>query len=255
MSETEKKKMPKGGAKGGTRFPRLDLKKAVEYAKKLVSKTHTGGQTKEIIFPGVFNTSHSGNGGVRLSALKQYGLSEEVEGLVKATEFAREIAASPDDELSPLLQRACLSPKVFHDIYETYQGDSINLSKIKQFAIKADVHLDTADDFTQVISQSLVYCGLAQLNGDEISIQSKESKIADGGEEAENLEGVDNLEAENDVPQEDTLSKMPAGSTQNKTIVKRTPASTVQVSINLDSTMDADKLDKMLRLLKSYGAI
>ncbi len=46
MAETEKPskkpKPPKGGRKGGTLFPKLNLKQALEYAEKLVSKTHTG---------------------------------------------------------------------------------------------------------------------------------------------------------------------------------------------------------------------
>jgi len=39
--------MPKGGRKGGTQFPRLDLKQAIEFNKKLVSKTHTAPQPAE----------------------------------------------------------------------------------------------------------------------------------------------------------------------------------------------------------------
>lgn len=75
MAENKKHAPPKGGRKGGTRFPQLGLVKALEYCGKLVSKTHTGPQPESIILPGVFNTSGT-VGQVRASALKQYGLLE-----------------------------------------------------------------------------------------------------------------------------------------------------------------------------------
>jgi hypothetical protein len=47
----------KGGRKGGTIYPKVTLDKAVQYSKKLVSKTHTGPQPKKIILPGVFGAA------------------------------------------------------------------------------------------------------------------------------------------------------------------------------------------------------
>jgi hypothetical protein len=55
MAEAEKpntRRTPKGGRKGGVLFPKLNLKQALEYAKKLVSKTHTGPQAEKTILPG-----------------------------------------------------------------------------------------------------------------------------------------------------------------------------------------------------------
>ena len=67
------KAMPKGGRKGGAVFPRIGLVDALAYAKKLVSKTHSGPQQTDIIHSGVVGAK-SGVGNVRISALKQYGL-------------------------------------------------------------------------------------------------------------------------------------------------------------------------------------
>jgi hypothetical protein len=71
----ENAKMPKGGRKGGTIFPRLNLKQALEYSKKLVSKTAVAPQPGATILAGVFNNAGP-EGKVRLSALKQFGLLE-----------------------------------------------------------------------------------------------------------------------------------------------------------------------------------
>lgn len=55
MNEPEKKEkfIPKGGRKGGAVFPRLALKEAVEYAKKLVSKSHTAPISQAVLYSGV----------------------------------------------------------------------------------------------------------------------------------------------------------------------------------------------------------
>jgi hypothetical protein len=49
MTEEKKRQMPKGGRKGGRQFPQISLKDAFEYAKRLVSKTHTAPQPEAII--------------------------------------------------------------------------------------------------------------------------------------------------------------------------------------------------------------
>ena len=90
MPETEKptaKKPPKGGRKGGVLFPKIGLKQALEYAKKVVSKTHTGPQPEKTILPGVFGSAGP-TGKVRASALKQYGLLEGAVDGYQATKLA-----------------------------------------------------------------------------------------------------------------------------------------------------------------------
>src|SRR5437867_7316365 len=72
-TESKKRAIPKGGRKGGTTFPHLELKQAIKFNKKLVSKTHTTSQPAKIILKGVFNNSGP-VGGVRVSAMKQYAL-------------------------------------------------------------------------------------------------------------------------------------------------------------------------------------
>ena len=56
--------------KGGTTFPRINLEDAVNFANKLVAKTHTGSLDSKIIYPGVFG-SKGAAGEIRASALKQ----------------------------------------------------------------------------------------------------------------------------------------------------------------------------------------
>ena len=100
--EKKARQMPKGGRKGGTVFPRVALKDAINYARKLVSKTHTAAQPKDVILSGVIGAK-GGTGDVRISALKQYGfLKGDVATHFTATALAKKIEAAPSEELVPL---------------------------------------------------------------------------------------------------------------------------------------------------------
>src|SRR5690349_2046384 len=130
--ETSKKQRSGFARKGGTRYPRLPLEKALEYSAKLVSKTHTSPQSANIIFPGVFGTKADSNRGqIKASALKQYGLLEGPTTAYKATNLAREIVAAPREEKQALLAKACLTPPIFKTLFETYHGDEVTISRIR----------------------------------------------------------------------------------------------------------------------------
>lgn len=101
-SEKKTRQMPKGGRKGGSVFPRLTLSDAVAYARKLVSKTHTSAQPKDVILSGVVGAK-TGTGDVRMSALKQYGfLKGDTKSGFSADDLAKKIDAAPPEELIPL---------------------------------------------------------------------------------------------------------------------------------------------------------
>src|ERR1051326_2738011 len=135
MTEASKpiKKMPKGGRKGGTLFPRINLKSALEYSKKLVAKTHTGAQPDTIILPGVFGSA-AAPGKVRASALKQFGLLTGEADAYQATQLAKDIDSTPVPDRIPLMQRAFKSSKLFNQIFETFHGDTVTKAKIEQRA-------------------------------------------------------------------------------------------------------------------------
>src|SRR6266496_3026903 len=165
----EKKKMPKGGRKGGAQFPQTPLKQAVEFARKLVAKTHNGPQPENIVLKGVFNSA-TAPGKVRASALKQYDLMQGESTAYDATELARSINSAPQDELSPLLHKAFLHPKIFKALFETFQNDTVSRAKIRQQALKLNVHPDSADKCVDLFVESAVYAGVASEKDGEIQI-------------------------------------------------------------------------------------
>jgi hypothetical protein len=247
MTEQIKRTPPKGGRKGGTLFPKIDLKKAVEYSKKIVSKTHTSPLPASVILPGVFNNSGP-DGKVRASALRQFGLLNEDNAKMGATDLGKEIASSPETEIIPHLQAACLTPKLFKQLFETFKGDSVNTPKLKQQAIKLKVHPDSADECIQIFASSLQYSSLAQLEGDTLTLVNSPTS-----EDLANLQSTEETGREEETDEYDDTDKDDTPpSIQSR---RRQAPSSVQVNISLDPSMDPEKLEKLLKLLKNYGAI
>lgn len=117
--------MPKGGRKGGAIFPRIALKDALVYARKLVSKTHTSPQPRDVIYSGVVG-SKTGTGNIRISALKQYGfLIGDNKSNYSAGDLAKQISAAPDEELIQLYRLAALKPMIFKKLFDTFHGDRV----------------------------------------------------------------------------------------------------------------------------------
>lgn len=119
------RQMPKGGRKGGAIFPRIALKDALVYARKLVSKTHTSPQPRDVIYSGVVG-SKTGTGNIRISALKQYGfLIGDNKSNYSAGDLAKQISAAPDEELIQLYRLAALKPMIFKKLFDTFHGDRV----------------------------------------------------------------------------------------------------------------------------------
>jgi hypothetical protein len=258
------KKPPKGGRRGGTTFPRVGLKKALEYSQKLVRKTHTGPQPEDAILRGVFENVGP-EGGVRASALKQYGLLEANGEGFKASDLARNIVAAPPEEQAALQQQAFLNSKLFKKIFDTYNGDAVSTSKIRQSALGLKVHLDSVDECVRLFIESAVLAGLATQDGDSLSLVQS-STIAPAADAKEDEPEV--TSDEGDVASAKDGTAAVAGSTETQDAAStrngggksdkatpRTEKAAVAVNLNVDSSSDPDKLEKQLKLLRQYGVI
>jgi hypothetical protein len=243
------KAMPKGGRKGGTQFPRLDLKQAIDFAKRLVSKTHTGPQPEKIILKGVFNNTGP-TGKVRAATMKQYDLLQGSPQAYEASDMAKQIAAAPSSEVSQLYKNACLKPKLFKTLYDTFHGDEVAKAKIRQQAANLKVHPDSLDECVSIFVKSAVFASLASENGDNVtftaaqgssSLEEKGSKLGDdSGSTEEKEEEKTHREGES------------LNSSSRMSLSGRMKA---QVEIKIDPSMDPEKLEKLLGVLKKYGQI
>jgi hypothetical protein len=248
------RKMPKGGRKGGAIFPRVGLVDAIAYAKKLVSKTHVSAQPADVIYSGVVGAK-SGKGQVRVSALKQYGfLKGDNKAGFSADELAKQIVAAPAGEMHTHYRRAALRPKIFKALFDTFHGDIVTKAKLRQRAADLNVHPEELDACVETYVAAMELAGLASVDGDQVKHRSVADieQLAASVDEDRNDSGGDADEAEdegNGIPgsegPEDEDIEAP---------LERAKA-IFHVNVNLDSSLDTDKLAKQLELLKRFGAI
>lgn len=270
MKEEKKqaRKMPKGGRKGGSVFPRITLGDAVAYARKLVSKTHTSPQPLDVIHSGVVGAK-SGTGNVRVSALKQYGfLKGDVKSSFSADELAKRIVAAPPDELTPLYRLAALKPSVFRKLFDTYHGDAVSKAKLRQRAADLNVHPDETETCVDLYMSSMETARLITVDGDQVThlsaseIQappsdlSREDSITESHEsqDADPAEEIENNEKDKDTSEVHSHThKMPLRERDGAT--QLSPRAVFNVNVTLDSSLDIEKLQKQLELLKRFGAL
>lgn len=259
--KNSKKQPPKGGRKGGTLFPKVKLQQAVDYAKKLVSKTHTGPLPAATILPGVFGNAGA-VGKVRASALKQYGLLEGPAEEYKATQLAKDLDAAPDDDVcAPLLQRALLSSKTFQEIFQTFQDDTVSKAKVVQRAKGLKVHPDSADECADIFIDSAITAKLASnASGDSITLIHASGASSPSQEDAANEpEATDEQEklssgVDEADPEENHQPGVPAE--QDDVLGRQAKAKAIiNLNLTVDSSSDPDKLEKQLRLLKQFGML
>jgi hypothetical protein len=256
-AKSDKKQMPKGGRKGGTRFPQINLQKALEYGKKLVSKTHNGPQPEQTVLVGVFNNKGS-DGLIRASALKQYGLMEgdTNEGYV-ASQLARGIEAAVPEERIALVQRAFLTPKLFKQIYDTLQPDTVSRARIRQVVVTADVHPDSAEKCVACFVDGAIHARLASVDGENIALIGARAVVTPTTpEDDQDIEESQQLEETDQQTEEDEakLSNEGDGGGQRRPSRDLSLAD-VRVNLAVDSSSDPDKLEKQLKLLKQYGLL
>jgi hypothetical protein len=259
MAEAEKlakSKAPKGGRKGGTIFPRISLKQALEYSEKLVSKTHVGPQPEKTILAGVFGNAGP-EGKVRVSALKQFGLLEGDPAGYRATELAKSIGAAVQGEKAALLQRAFRFSKLFSQIFETYNGDSVTKAKVRQHALTLKVHPESVEECVSLFFESAEIAGLGTRDGDSITLLNAGAVATINGNTSEKLE-------ESDVKEKDGVGtgqlkpihqSQPKDETRNNTDSAQERKAGVIVNLTVDSSSDPDKLQKQLELLRKFNMI
>jgi hypothetical protein len=252
--------MPKGGRKGGTSFPRIALVDALGYAKKLVTKTHTGPQPQDVIFSGVVGAK-SGKGQVRIGALKQYGLIKgDAKTNYAAEELAKQINAAPPDELPPLYQRVALRPAVFKNIFDAFLGDSVTKAKLRQRASDLKVHPDETAACVDLYISTMTTAGLVTVDGENVTHIAPIATGVKVGEAADTGASIESADDEGSSREgEESGGDAENDAWQHKAVTgnrgARGPRAVFNVNVSLDSSLDIEKLQKQLELLRRFGAI
>lgn len=272
VPEKQARKMPKGGRKGGSSFPRVVLKDAVNYARKLVSKTHTAAQPTDVIHTGVVGAK-TGTGNIRMSALRQYGfLKGDTKSNFSATDLAKKIAAAPPEELVSLYRQSMLKPTVFKKLFDTFHGDTVSKAKLKQRAADLKVHPDETTTCVDLYVSGMTTAQLVTVEGEHVthlaSSHVAAASAASAAAEAE-PETIDEELGDDGTNEAGDSSDEGAGVAANgandgekaakaqalKGTGQSAPRAVFNVNVTLDSSLDIEKLQKQLELLRRFGAI
>lgn len=236
-------------ARGGAQFPTHDLEACVGWAEKLVAKTHSGPQTVDIVYAGVVGAK-GWRGRAKLTAMRHFGLLQGENTKISASSEAKVLVQLPEDEKRDLLCVVALKPKLFSDVFSTFHGDEVSQAKVRQRFLELNVHPEKVENCVSLYAKSLAFAGLLVENGDQlkhVSISATKQKPADHALEVD--------QEEKDEHQDDVevrQNRVPDGEVNSE---KLTRNAMVQVSLSVDSSLDTEKLEKQLQLLKKYGAL
>lgn len=247
MSDDQPKIRKAPVKRGGARYPKYKLEDALGWSSKLVSRTHATPQPEEVIFAAVV-TARGSTGDIKIAALKQYGLMEGSSTGYSATELARKVAAAPEEDSAPLIADAALSPPVFKQLYDTFAPGEATRGRLKQRTSDLKVHPDNADECVDIYISALTTAGLARAEGDKLIHVALNEISASRNAEEEAVEAADTKPGQNS-------STESVAEIDDAPVVATRGRSAVTVTVNVDSTMDPDKLEKQLALLKRYGAL
>lgn len=237
--------------KGGTRFPQDSLANIVRYIKGLCSKTHIKPIDINQLNSGVFGLgASSATGKVKSSSMKQYGLLDGGYKGFSASKLAKEINMASPEEKIKYYKKAFMNVSIFKKTFETFQNSTVDKSKISKYAVNPmKVHPDKAKLFSQIFIDSAKIAGLCSVKGDEVSFEMApyvEKEVQNENELLNELEN-ENTQPENenqDFHEEKSNSKNPLVESKNPNL-----------EIKIDPSLDPEKLEKQLQVLKKFGLI
>lgn len=243
MTKKTKARRPRGKKRGGTRFPRQHLEELVKHVESLVRKTFTYEVNLGQLNASVFGLSEgSATGKIRLSSMRQFGLVQGRNKALKASPLAQDIAGSQGEERIRFLQKAFANVRTFADTFTTFAGDQTELAKIESYATAPlGVHPDSAPLFAINFSRSAQVCGLGTFTDDKISLEQS----FDFGVEQHAPAAPDTTATLVQESIDDASARA----------VTSSPGGGHRITIQVDSSMDPEKLEKQLHILRRYGLI
>lgn len=209
---------------------------------------------------GVFKIrSTAAEGKIKFSSLKQYGLAEGEYKEIKPQELASKIELADENEKINLLQKAFLNVSTFQNTFETFQGSIITESKIKAYAVSTlKIHPDLSEKFISAFIESAELAGLCSTKGDNISfisangltqkpIINDDTAGDDVNEDKDDELPVDeDSEGKSDEEIDDPKDNPPP---------RKRQSTLPNIDLKIDPTLDPDKLEKQLKILRKFGLI
>jgi hypothetical protein len=158
-------------------YPAIGLRGAVEKVRLLNTADGRAGAPLDAALKHMgFNTRH-GQAMAVISALRKFGLVEDVSGRVVPTPRAIDILVFQDQDARKVraLREAALSPEIYRELYEQYKATRIPSEESLKAELIADKHFNpnSVEGFIQDFKDTLSFAGI--MNPVELSLQAEDA--------------------------------------------------------------------------------
>jgi hypothetical protein len=128
-------------------YPATSLPKAIELARKVYERNHLHKASPDVVASALGYTTLNGSSASVISALKKYGLLEEVGKDLKITEDALSILVDPPGsaDRARRIAKAALLPALFAAVAEEYPGAPPNDEILRSFLLRSGFVQSTVD--------------------------------------------------------------------------------------------------------------
>jgi len=145
-------------------YPVISLKEAVERVAKLFEADGTAGSTRESAYAHMgYKGEHGKSLGV-LSALKKYGLTEEVNGSILLTQDAVDIVIQDGDkdEKEKAIRKCAMQPELYQRLWEEYKGRGLPSDATLKTKLVRDYKFNPrkVDLAISALKETLEYAGI-----------------------------------------------------------------------------------------------
>jgi len=158
----EKKKVERSSS-----YPSLSLEDALSKITQLKESMGLNGEYKrETVASGIGYSTITGTSARAVAALAQYGLLEREKDLYRISELGRRyLVPTNDNDVSVAIRQAALSPKLFKQIHDEFQGQVLPKLLVNILSTKYGVQLKVAPTVVKLFESAMTYAQLLEPSG------------------------------------------------------------------------------------------
>lgn len=157
LAEKEKRKVHRSPA-----YPAFGLSEAIEKAEAVYKHEKRSATTADVIASHIGYSKAAGPGGRAVSALRQYGLIDEVGGKVRVSDLGYTLIHYDrnSSEWKQAVQEAAKNPTLFRELIEEYHGDFPSDATLRNDLLKRDFNPSSIPDVVSIFrgTMSLANC-------------------------------------------------------------------------------------------------
>jgi len=138
-------------------YPAISLRDALDRVRKVYEKEHTTKASPDVVVKAMGYASLNGASMTILSALKKYGLLEEIGKELKVSGDALTILVDPKEsqERIAAIRRAAFTPSLFSELRQQYGDSSPSDENIRSFLLKRGFLQSTVDNAIRAYRDTL----------------------------------------------------------------------------------------------------